>query len=64
MAKILSFSPKFAARQNTTQSRTRGLVLVKSSCAEEVQPVRMMPKKDKRQTNRRIPLRAIESFYF
>lgn len=64
MAKILSFSLKVAARQKTTQSRKQGLVLPNSRCAEEAQSMRMMLKKDNPEANRRIPVRAIESFYF
>lgn len=64
MAKILSFSLKFAARQKTAQSRNRGLVLLKPKHAQDAKSVRIMPKKDEHHTNRRIPVRAIESFYF
>lgn len=63
MAKILSFSPKFAARGKTTPSQKRGFLRLKSKHAEEAQSVRT-PRKDERQNNRRMSLRAIESFYF
>lgn len=48
MAKILSFSPKFAARGKTTPSQKRGFLRLKSKHAEEAQSVRT-PRKDERQ---------------
>ena len=63
MAKVLFFSPEFAARHKTNQARRKRFVLLNAKAAEEAQSVRVTQNKDEHPAQKRTPARAMEWFY-